>query len=165
MLLRFRRAHIGKRVRVDRGLHLTVGCMGIYFSCSQIFMTQNVLKHADIHIAIPIHKRCGSVPELMDRISGAIQSNLRQILFYDKLHCLWAYPLLAAAEKQRVSIYYAVFRTHCQIAVYGVQTGLIKVDDALFIAFSKYALILMPTSSDSRIPQFRNSVSIQRSRS
>ena len=62
-------------------------------------MAENILQHADIHIAISIHKRCCGVTELVDRIPGTAQTDFLQLLFYNILYGFGADTLLAAAEE------------------------------------------------------------------
>ena len=85
-----------QRVLCHSLLHTFIADVSIDLSRIELLVTENIFKHAHIHISALIHKRCGCMAKLMHRIVLGSESRKIEIFIHQPLNGLDAYSLISA---------------------------------------------------------------------
>ena len=81
----------GKGILRHGLLHFAVADVGVDLCGIELFVTENVLQHADIDVPAPVHKGRGSVTQLVHRHSAVAEARHVKIAVNDRLDRLLAY--------------------------------------------------------------------------
>ena len=78
-----------ERIHVSRVFHLFRAEVGINLSRCEVFVAENLFEYANVNTAVLIHKRSGSMPELMARIALSAQTDFFEVLIHHSLNRLY----------------------------------------------------------------------------
>ena len=116
-LLRRPFPHSGKWVGVYGFLQLLAGGVRVDFCSAEIFMAQNILQNANIHVAVLVHQRRRRVPQLVYGVSRAAKPNFREVFIDHGLYGLRTDACAAVADEQRVFILHVVLWAHTHVGI------------------------------------------------
>ena len=114
--------------------------MGIYLSCRELLMTENVLQDADIDLARLIHQRRRRVAQLMHGIVAIPQSRFAEMLFHKVLHRFRRDALTEPRDKERIlcGILPQKDISLREICLYRLTASLIQIDHSLLVSLSDH---------------------------